>query len=235
MPKCKNNSKKYYKGTEPSPKGLGICSQTLKEGTKKKGKDGNMWIVKKIKNGQLRWIKFKNDSDDYRIVNVTLNNLKKYNTLDSGLGQVNFKYEISIILKNKDRKGVFLIKNDVIIGFYHLLLKPILQLVFITISKNYRGKKLCSKLIKNLIEYIQQKNINILKIVNASGLSALKCYYHLNKLNYNIFYKNDKDEWEQINKSELIPIGKKMIEYDAWMVILFIKNKLTDEIKSLVD
>lgn len=235
MPKCINNSKKYYKGTEPSPKGLGICSQTLKEGTKKKGKDGNMWIVKKIKNGQLRWIKFKNDNDDYKIVNVTLNNLKKYNTLDSGLGQVNFKYEISIILKNKDRKGVFLIKNDVIIGFYHLLLKPILQLVFITISKNYRGKKLCSKLIKNLIEYIQQKNINILKIVNASGLSALKCYYHLNKLNYNIFYKNDKDEWEQINKSELIPIGKKMIEYDAWMVILFIKNKLTDEIKSLVD
>ena len=235
MPKCKNNSKKYYKGTEPSPKGLGICSQALKEGTKKKGKDGNMWIVKKIKNGQLRWIKFKNDNDDYKIVNITLNNLKKYNTLDSGLDQVNFKYEISIILKNKDRKGVFLIKNDVIIGFYHLLLKPILQLVFITISKNYRGKKLCSKLIKNLIEYIQQKNINILKIVNASGLSALKCYYHLNKLNYNIFYKNDKDEWEQINKSELIPIGKKMIEYDAWMEILFIKNKLTDEIKSLVD
>ena len=235
MPKCINNSKKYYKGTEPSPKGLGICSQTLKEGTKKKGKDGNMWIVKKIKNGQLRWIKFKNDNDDYKIVNVTLNNLKKYNTLDSGLGQVNFKYEISIILKNKDRKGVFLIKNDVIIGFYHLLLKPILQLVFITISKNYRGKKLCSKLIKNLIEYIQRKNINILKIVNASGLSALKCYYHLNKLNYNIFYKNDKDEWEQINKSELIPIGKKMIEYDDWMEILFIKNKLTDKIKSLVD
>ena len=66
-------------------------------------------------------------------------------------------------------------------------------------------------------------------------MSALKCYYHLNKLNYNIFYKNDKDEWEQINKSELIPIGKKMIEYDAWMEILFIKNKLTDEIKSLVD
>ena len=125
MPKCKNNSKKYYKGTEPSPKGLGICSQALKEGTKKKGKDGNMWIVKKIKNGQLRWIKFKNDNDDYKIVNITLNNLKKYNTLDSGLDQVNFKYEISIILKNKDRKGVFLIKNDVIIGFYHLLLKPI--------------------------------------------------------------------------------------------------------------
>ena len=31
----------------------------LKEGSKKKGKDGNMWIVKKIKDGSLRWSKFK--------------------------------------------------------------------------------------------------------------------------------------------------------------------------------
>ena len=35
------------KETEPSPKGLGYCAHGMKEGDKKKGKDGNMWIIKK--------------------------------------------------------------------------------------------------------------------------------------------------------------------------------------------
>ena len=59
MPKCKNDPTRSYKGTEPSPKGLGYCAHGMKEGDKKKGKDGNMWIIKKIKNGSLRWMKFK--------------------------------------------------------------------------------------------------------------------------------------------------------------------------------
>jgi hypothetical protein len=57
MPKCKNDSKKSYKGSEPSPKGLGYCAGSTKANTKKKGKDGNMWIVKKIKSGSKRWVK----------------------------------------------------------------------------------------------------------------------------------------------------------------------------------
>ena len=57
MPKCKNDPKKSYKGTEPSPKGLGYCAHGEKEGKIRKGKDGNKWIVKKIKSGSLRWIK----------------------------------------------------------------------------------------------------------------------------------------------------------------------------------
>ena len=220
MPKCKNNTKHSYKGTEPSPKGLGICSQTLKEGTKKKGKDGNMWIVKKIKNGQLRWMKFKT-MDDFKIVDVTLNNLKKYK-LEPDLNSI--KFELAMILKNKERQGVFLIKNNVIIGFYHLLLKPILQLVFITISEKYRGQKLCNKLSEHLANFITKNDINILKIVNAGGESALKCYqYCAKKLKYNILYKNKKDKWVQIDKEEMLTQGKKMIKKDDWMVILFIK------------
>ena len=35
MPKCKNNKGRYYKGTEPSPKGFGWCSRSMKEKTKK--------------------------------------------------------------------------------------------------------------------------------------------------------------------------------------------------------
>jgi len=52
MPTCKNNSKKSYKGNEPSPKGLGFCASSEKEGTKMKGKDGNIWIKSSGK-----WIK----------------------------------------------------------------------------------------------------------------------------------------------------------------------------------
>ena len=57
MPKCKNDPKKSYKGTEPSPKGLGFCAGSMKVGIIKKGKDGNKWIVKKIKNRSKRWMK----------------------------------------------------------------------------------------------------------------------------------------------------------------------------------
>lgn len=35
MPNCKNDSKKSYKGTEPSPKGLGYCAHASKVGLKK--------------------------------------------------------------------------------------------------------------------------------------------------------------------------------------------------------
>ena len=58
MPKCKNNSyNKYYKGTEPSPKGFGYCGSGERVGNKKKGTDGNMWVIIKTKNGIRRWQK----------------------------------------------------------------------------------------------------------------------------------------------------------------------------------
>ncbi len=56
MPICKNNPKRHYTGKEPSPKGLGYCASSEKEGTIKKGRDGNMWIKHKGK-----WIKHKDD------------------------------------------------------------------------------------------------------------------------------------------------------------------------------
>jgi hypothetical protein len=68
MPHCKNNPKKTYEGTEPSPKGLGYCASGEKEGTKMKGKDGNMWIKS---NG--KWIKY--EKDYYKLL---LNKLYKW-------------------------------------------------------------------------------------------------------------------------------------------------------------
>jgi len=45
-----------FKGSEPSPKGKGYCAKYHKIGKKMKGKDGNMWIIRKTKRGK-RWFK----------------------------------------------------------------------------------------------------------------------------------------------------------------------------------
>ena len=49
MPKCKNSDTGTYKGTEPSPKGLGYCAKGEKINKKMKGNDGNMWIINETK------------------------------------------------------------------------------------------------------------------------------------------------------------------------------------------
>ena len=51
MSSCKN------KGTEPSPKGLGYCARNETVNNIRKGKDGNKWVVKELKNGSKRWLK----------------------------------------------------------------------------------------------------------------------------------------------------------------------------------
>ena len=91
MPICKNNNKKNYTGEEPSPKGLGYCASSEKEGTKMKGKDGNIWIKK---NG--RWTKFNNNNNNNKTKlsnkpdnkKITLEKLKelikKYKVTSSG-------------------------------------------------------------------------------------------------------------------------------------------------------
>ena len=57
MPKCKNFDTGTYKGTEPSPKGLGICARGENMGHRIKGLDGNIWEVKATKTGTKRWVK----------------------------------------------------------------------------------------------------------------------------------------------------------------------------------
>lgn len=62
MPKCKNDKTKSYKGTEPSPKGIGYCAAKILVGTKKRGLDNNMWIIQETKTGTKRWVKMTNTS-----------------------------------------------------------------------------------------------------------------------------------------------------------------------------
>ena len=58
MPNCKNDPNRNYVGNEPSPKGLGICAHAEKINSKKKGKDGNMWIVTETKKGVKKWTRY---------------------------------------------------------------------------------------------------------------------------------------------------------------------------------
>lgn len=60
MPTCKNG-KGSYKGTEKSPTGRGFCARHEKIGTKKRGRDKQMWIVRGVKlasgKRSRRWFK----------------------------------------------------------------------------------------------------------------------------------------------------------------------------------
>ena len=62
MPACKNDPKKSYKGTEPSPKGLGFCAHSEKLGTVRKGLDNNTWKIEANIKGVKRWVKQKSKS-----------------------------------------------------------------------------------------------------------------------------------------------------------------------------
>lgn len=63
MPTCKNDCKRYFRGDEPSPKGLGYCAHAEKINQRRKGRDGQFWIVKAItmKSGKRirRWTRVK--------------------------------------------------------------------------------------------------------------------------------------------------------------------------------
>ena len=48
MPTCKNNPSRSYKGTEPSPKGLGYCASGEKIGKNGKEKMGKCGLSKKF-------------------------------------------------------------------------------------------------------------------------------------------------------------------------------------------
>ena len=80
MPKCLNDSKKTYKGDEPSPKGLGYSATVEEVGKIMEGKDDNLWIVKLILNGQKRWVKN---------ISRTTEELKSKNTKNKKLDETN--------------------------------------------------------------------------------------------------------------------------------------------------
>jgi Cft2 family RNA processing exonuclease len=53
---CSKGVKAYFKGNEPSPKGLGYCARCTPLKVIMKGKDGNLWENKKYSKGK-RWVR----------------------------------------------------------------------------------------------------------------------------------------------------------------------------------
>jgi hypothetical protein len=82
--KCKNDSTKSYKGTEPSPKGLGYCAHAEKYKTVRVGLDGNKWIIATVSNGSKRWVKLSTNSKNksttsknkYKTKSIRASNIK---------------------------------------------------------------------------------------------------------------------------------------------------------------
>lgn len=100
---CKNDPKSKYKGTEPSPKGLGWCAHAEKIGTIKKGKDKNNWIVEENSNGVKRWVKCKMTMEDaYVICDNTSNKIRKwYTILSTGGYLLVYKDKVKMIDSKK--------------------------------------------------------------------------------------------------------------------------------------
>jgi hypothetical protein len=55
MPRCVNDPKAFYTGSEPSPKGKGYCAHAMRPGSRMTGQDGRGWEVRADKNGRLSW------------------------------------------------------------------------------------------------------------------------------------------------------------------------------------
>jgi hypothetical protein len=104
MPVCKNDPKKSYKGIEPSPKGKGYCAHAEKVNTKRKGNDGNYWIVKKSNNGIKKWIKDSNKKE-----NLTSEQLKTLDLIKKDLKNELKKIDVKLfIVKNKPINNIYL-------------------------------------------------------------------------------------------------------------------------------
>lgn len=130
MPKCKNNPKKSYMGTEPSPKGLGYCAHAENLKTIKKGKDGNMWIVQKTKSGVKRWVRHKTKEDkiieEYKkMLKMKYidygKDMKKFNKLLEKLDDMKYDWYPEVIkrildTKKKSEKSFIVTSGKVIVS-----------------------------------------------------------------------------------------------------------------------
>jgi hypothetical protein len=89
MPKCLNDETKYYKGNEPSPKGLGYSAGEEEVGEIMIGKDGNNWIVSQTKTCK-KWVKVDNEKKSKKKV-IDFDNLDENDYINAYLPDVSEK------------------------------------------------------------------------------------------------------------------------------------------------
>jgi len=107
MPKCKNDPDSNYIGNEPSPKGLGFCAHAEKVNTIKKGRDGNIWIIKS-NNNIKKWFKHNDNQKKVNdIVELLYNKMKKWwIKMTNGALIICFKNgDVKLIDSNKKTKN----------------------------------------------------------------------------------------------------------------------------------
>ena len=107
MPKCKNDPDSNYIGNEPSPKGLGFCAHAEKVNTIKKGRDGNIWIIKS-NNNIKKWFKHNDNKKKVNdIVELLYNKMKKWwIKMTNGALIICFKNgDVKLIDSNKKTKN----------------------------------------------------------------------------------------------------------------------------------
>ena len=152
MPVCKNNPNHKYKGTEPSPKGIGWCASGEKIGRKRKGKDGNMWIIKKVSNGSKRWMKDSKTKTESKTKSKTKLNKNQLQTLS--------------ILKNDIKKKL----SKIGVKTYIFTNKKINDIYFIDNAWDYVEKKLGNDYLdsKFIIVVIKKDNNNI--VLDKGGI-----------------------------------------------------------------
>lgn len=173
MPKCFNDPSRSYKGTEPSPKGYGICAHLQKIGSIRLGKDRHLWIIKKLKNGTKRWVKVFNDS--------------KIETL-----KVYLKPKVSIIEINED--------NELYEGSFQRMPKKYKELVKKYLE--YIEDKFFDVALKETISYEVQfettmKRFNINNKYDIKDFDLTKKDYKLKngKMVYEISLRNEQKKY----------------------------------------
>jgi len=147
--KCK------FKGTEPSPKGLGLCARMLIEGEKSKGLDGNIWI----KSGG-RWVKYKK--------------LSKYNTIKK---IPTLKVKKSLIDKTRE----YTLQLKLVLDKGEVMPNPIKSKLFL----NSKIKSIMNNLIDVHIQDNVTININMRNAIILYKFHYTKTQLDKNKVYYN--------------------------------------------------
>ena len=114
MPPCKNDITKTYKGTEPSPKGLGYCAHAEDVGKIMAGKDKDMWIITETSQKVKRWSKLK-DKCSYFVEYQSHHPRKEYFGLEFRKGYIH-KFISYNLFEEKERKIPESYKNYYISG-----------------------------------------------------------------------------------------------------------------------
>lgn len=200
MPKCKNDPKRSYTGKEPSPKGLGYCAHAEKIGSIKKGKDGNMWIIQKTKQGYKKWTKKKQNIDKL--------DCSKFVSYEKNVG--NPKYNEKNIIDGLELEKGYIYKT---IDFNKFEKEPT------KIPKGYKKRRLKTEFVKEYLCNSSKQSLtrDIEKIIHPNS----KTYFihdnggrpflvYISKNEVNIYMKpdtkyfvdeeDDNEKWTYIKK-----------------------------------